>query len=144
MNTVKLSKRIFAYLIDLVIVTLPIIAFLNWLFYYVNMSFNYSIPWYFLLLAGFSLKWIVYTFFSILFLFIFNGRTLGNLILGIKIVHSDLKHLSFLDTICISAVHGLLSMMIISLFYMIIVHTERSVSDRLTDTYSIDYRHMNI
>lgn len=144
MNTVKLSKRIFAYLIDILIVSLPVIAGLIWFFYFINMSFNYAIPWYFLLLGGFLIKWLIYVLFSVLILLISNGRTLGNLIFGIKIVHANLKHLSFKDALCISAVHGLISMMIISLFYMIIVHTERSVSDRLTDTYSIDWRNSNL
>ena len=108
------------------------------------MEYNYAIPWYFLLVCGFIVQWLVYTILSTICVFIFNGRTFGNLLFGTKIVHQDLKHLSLKDAICISSVHGLLIMMIINLFFMLIVHTEKSVSDRLTDTLAVDYRHRNI
>lgn len=143
MNTAKLHKRVIAYLIDIVIISAPIVVGLIWLFYFINMEYNYATPWYFMLIGGLLIQWIIYTFLSTLIMFIFNGRTFGNALLGIKIIHADNRHLSFKDCLCISAVHGLLIMVIINLFYILIVHTEKSVSDRLTDTIAVDWRHRN-
>ena len=144
MNTARTNKRIFAYIIDLLLCTMPVIAGAILLYYQISVAYNYNIPWYFLLVGVLVTKWVVYFILSTIILLLSNGRTVGNFIFGIKIIHSDFKHLSLKDAMCISAVHGLIIMMVINMFYVYLVHTEKSVADRLTQTIAVDYRHRSI
>lgn len=138
MNTARFDKRVIAYLIDIVfsvVLTATGIVFAFILFEPIR-----QIPWYFSMLTSLILIWFVYTFINSLWLYISNGRTLGALIVGLRVVHPNLERLTFADSVCRSATLAIIAMVLINAIYMLYVHTEKTVFDRMSRTVVVDWR----
>jgi uncharacterized RDD family membrane protein YckC len=84
------------------------------------------------------LLFIIFTFFFIL---ISKGYTFGSLIMGVKIIHPNRIPLTARDAFLRGATIGVLPMVLVNAIYMISVHTERTIFDRITETVVVDYRH---
>lgn len=140
MNIARYEKRITAYLIDMVLAFLPSLALGIILLYY----FPKEVPWFFVIVIVALATWVLYAIFITLSLWIFNGRTLGTGITGIRIVHDNLARITFRDALLRSVNLGILVLALVNAVYMLAVHTERTVFDRLTDTVSVEWRKRNI
>lgn len=135
MNFAKPIQRIVAYIIDYVICHIPSVILAVLLFIYVP-----SLKWYCILLLSFLLYWLSFIVFNSFFLFVSNGFTLGGLIAKVRVVRSHLERLQYRDAFVRAASLGLLIMVIVNVFYMLIVHTERTIFDRISDTIVISYQ----
>ncbi len=134
METARLTKRIWAYIINL--------------FMYIGIGFACSVP--FLTLLNLHVLFYVLISFgvAIVFSFVFDsiilhashGYTIGALIMGVKCVASDGNRLSRKQVIIRSASESILIFALFDLIYFVKNHTERGVIDRLSDSFAIDTR----
>ena len=134
METARLAKRIWAYIINLIL--------------YLGVGFGVSVPFVTLL----HLPIIAYVFisigiaisasflFDILIIFTSHGFNIGFAILGVKYVASDGKKLSGKQIVVRSFSESLVVLVIFDLFFFIKNRTERGVIDRLTDSFAVDIR----
>lgn len=140
MNIARYEKRVAAYLIDMALSFLPALAGgIALLHYYPEV-----IPWFFVILIVALATWILYTLYCTLALWIFNGETIGNALTGIRVIHQNLERIGFLDAFLRSANLGVLVLAIVNAAYMLSVHTERTIFDRLSGTVSVEWRRRNL
>ena len=142
MNTAKLPRRIISYAFDMILsfaiaLTLVILGS-RFIKGFANLGIFYIVTIFFVLL------WITYVFIFAFWLFLSNGRTLGMLIFGLRVVHKDISRLKFGDCFARSAAEGVLIFIVIDLFFVLITNTERTSFDRISNTYVVDWRHRNI
>lgn len=139
MEIARFDKRIIAYCIDMIIAVAAGIATSVIL----AINTNWSIPWYFLILIGQTTGYFVYCLFVICALCWTNGFTLGGVILGIRSIHLDRKRISVGDAIVKGVTLGIIPMAFVNAVYMLVIHTEKTIFDRLTDTIVVDIRYFS-
>jgi uncharacterized RDD family membrane protein YckC len=134
MNIARFDKRIFAWLLDEV---LPL-------------GFGAGMAYILLHFVGTEISIFLIVFLSILadyfgyallnggLMHLSNGYTLGMAIFGIKTVHPDGERMRFHECWLKALLTGVIVMDIINAVYMVSIHTERSVFDRLTNSLVID------
>jgi len=132
MEIAKFTKRVFSYLCDL------ILCFAIGASCGVPLFLLTSIPWYFNVLITLACCYGSYLIPCIIFMSIVRGRTLGALIFGIKHVNNDGSKISIKNIIIKNLYLGLIPFTIVNAFYMLSVHTERTIFDKITDTIVID------
>ncbi|MFA5283250.1 MAG: RDD family protein [Bacilli bacterium] len=137
MEIARFDKRIIAYCIDMLIAAAAGVATSVLL----AINTDWSIPWYFLILIGQTIGYFIYCLFVICALHWTNGFTLGGAILGIKSIHLDRKKISVGDAIVKGVTLGIIPMAIVNAIYMLVIHTEKTIFDRLTDTIVVDIRY---
>lgn len=138
MNIASYTKRIWSYIIDAFLASICALAIFVVLFFYQTWIRN--VPIFFVILSFFFIEWLLYTLFFSLWLFASNGRTLGSLIFGTRVVHSNISRLSYGDCIARCASEGVLVLVVIDMFYVLIKHTEKTIFDRLSLTVVVDWR----
>ena len=134
METAVLSKRVWAYLIDMI-------------FYYAS-SFASALPLLLIVHLHYSLYIIisvgiamVLSFFLTLFLLnVTHGYTLGNALFGIRFVSSSGQRITFKTALIRAALEAIVIYALFDLFYFMKNRTERGVIDRLSDSFGIDTR----
>ena len=134
METAVLSKRVWAYIINLVI--------------YLGVGFSLSIPFLtllnihvvFYLLISFGVAIILSFFFDLFLMVVTKGYTMGSAILGIKYVSENGNKLSRRQAMIRSASESILVFVILDLLYFLRYRTERGAIDRLSDSFAIDTR----
>lgn len=139
MEIARYEKRIIAYLIDLLIAFIPPLVL--GIVIYFQIPFNTNIPIYFYFLAVELATYLLFIIFTFLFLMISKGFTLGSLFMGIKIMHPNRVPLTAREALLRGVTIGVLPMVLVNAVYMISVHTERTIFDRITETVVVDYRH---
>jgi len=138
MEIARYEKRVIAYFIDLMVAFLPCLAIgIN---IYLDVPLTQNIPIYFYVLGVQFATYILFVLLSIFFVMVSNGYTLGALIFGIRAVHLDRSRITFRDAIIRSITIGVLPMVLVNAIYMITIHTERTIFDRITETVVVDYR----
>ncbi len=134
MNNARRISRIVAYFIDLIIATIfSIIAII--IIVYASHYLNWLLNVFLLLLFD----WIIYAFINTITLYFFHGRTVGGYLLHIKIMKTNLAPLTFKNALVKSVTLGFLPMVIVNAIYMLVVKTERTIFDRLTDTIALSW-----
>lgn len=136
MEIARFNKRVLSYLIDFLI-TFGIGGGLS------SLLFIYAshISWYFLMILTFVICYATYLLVNIPVMYFSKGRSLGALIFGIKTVTKDNKTIS-LRNIWIKQLYlGLVPFVIANAIYMLVVHTEQTLFDRITNTIVIDITH---
>ncbi len=134
METARLSKRIWGYIINLIL--------------YLGVGFGTAVPFltllnlhvalYILIVLGIAI--VLSLLLDILIMALSHGYTLGSAIMGVKYVASDGKRLNSKEIVVRSACESLLIFVILDLIYFIKTRTERGVIDRLSDSFAIDTR----
>lgn len=132
MNIARYERRMLAYLVDF------------------TLAYGVSVGIYFLVLQVFSWPllscfWWIELMATILFILgygfgqvIFSGVTLGGLFFRTRVVKINNLSLRFKDAFIRSLTLSLPPMVLVNAVYMITVHTERSIFDRLSDTMVIN------
>lgn len=132
MNIARYERRIIAYLIDFLLAYGLSIAI-----YFVVLQF-YSWPvlsqYWWIELIGTILFVIGYGFGQVLF----HGVTLGSFFCKTRVVKINNEPLRYRDAFIRSLTLSLPPMVLINAIYMITVHTERSIFDRLSDTMVVN------
>lgn len=134
METAVLAKRIWAYIINLVL--------------YLGIGFAAGVPFLMLLniqiifyiLISFGITIILSFFFDLFLLVVSKGYTIGTAIIGIRYVSSDGKRINRRQAMVRSASESMLIFVIIDLMYFVKNNTERGVIDRLSNSFAIDTR----
>lgn len=139
MNPAKFPKRVISYVFDMVLSFIISLALIILGSIFLDGFANLGI--FYIVLIFFGLLWFVYTFIFTFWLFLSNGRSLGMLIFGLRVVHKDVSRLSFGDSLARCASEGMLVFIIIDLFYVLINNSERTAFDRISNTYVVDWRH---
>lgn len=134
MKIAKFNKRVFSYLVDLIIcfcaggfASFPLYKFTK-------------IPLYFNILLTLVICYFVYLIFCILFMIIVRGMSLGSLIFGVKHVNEDGSNISIRNVIIKNLYLGLIPFTIVNAIYMLSIHTQKTIFDKITDTIVIDIR----
>lgn len=138
MEIARYEKRLIAYLIDFLVALIP--AFASFITLYFYLKPIVTIPAYFYALAAQLFTYIFYFIFTFLFLIISKGYTLGMLIIGTKVIHTSKRPPNARESFLRSISLGLLPMVIVNIGYMLIVHTEKTIFDRLSETIVVDAR----
>ena len=134
METARLSKRVWAYIINLLIC--------------VGIGFGSAIPFLtllnlhiiFYILIGIGFSFVLSFAFGSLIMSVSHGYNIGSAILGIRYVASDGKKLTVRQVIVRSFSESIVILVILDLIYFIKNRTERGVIDRLTSSFAIDTR----
>lgn len=135
MEIARYERRVLAYLFDLLICLGMAIG--TWLIIRHNWNLTYVMQIlicetlmgaYYFLFAGIVLKWT-------------NGYTLFGALMRTKVIHIDDRDISYRDAFLRSMCLAIFPWVIVNAFYMLIIHTERTIFDKLTDTIVIDRRH---
>ena len=138
MNIARFEKRIIAYLIDIVL-AIGIVT-TGYIFGYIYIEPIQGISWYFSILIFLILVWLIYMLINVNWLFFSNGRSLGTLICGTRVVHPNLERLTYKDCVCRSAALAIIPMVFVNAVYMLVVHTEKTAFDRMSKTVVVDWR----
>ena len=134
METARLTKRVWAYIINL--------------FFYLATGFGCGVlfltllswPVYAYILISLGIA-IIFSFVNdLLILMLTRGYTVGSAIMGVRYVASDGKKLSFKQALVRSGSESIAIFVIFDLIYFLKNRTERGVIDRLSDSFAIDTR----
>jgi len=139
MEIARYEKRIIAYLIDLILAFAPPLAAA--IVVYFRLPLNFDLPLYFYFLGVEIASYLLFIIFSFFFIIISKGFTFGSLIMGIKIMHPSRIPLTARDAFLRGVTIGVLPMVLANAVYMLAIHTERTIFDRITETVVVDYRH---
>ncbi len=139
MEIARYEKRIIAYLIDLILAFAPPLAAA--IVVYLRLPPNFDLPLYFYFLGVEIASYLLFIIFSFFFIIISKGFTFGSLIMGIKIMHPNRIPLTARDAFLRGVTIGVLPMVLANAVYMLAIHTERTIFDRITETVVVDYRH---
>ncbi len=136
MGIARYEKRLLAYLFDEVLACLfgVGIAILMYHFEVLGESI--------FLIAVLScvFAYLVYVFLCTLVSALSGGMTFGFMVAGIKAIHSDGSPFTLRDAFIRAVTKGLLPAVLANAVYMLAVHSQRSIFDRLSDTLVIDKR----
>ncbi len=132
MKIAGFEKRIFSYLIDLII---PIA--LSVLLYFIVFRYSPIKTMFTIYVILLTLISITYFIINTIVTYLSNGYTLGNLFFHIRVIGENEK-LSFISCVLKYAFLAFPMCAVINAFYMIITHTEITIFDKisLTKTYS--------
>ena len=134
METARLAKRVWAYIINL--------------FFYLATGFGcgvlfltlLSCPVYAYIFISLGIA-IIFSFVNdLLILMLTRGYTVGSAIMGVRSVASDGKKLSFKQALVRSGSESITIFVVFDLIYFLKNRTERGVIDRLSDSFAIDTR----
>ncbi|MCQ2794512.1 MAG: RDD family protein [Bacilli bacterium] len=134
MNIEHKKKRILSYLIDFVLPIALGIATTTLLIMRANF------PWYFAMLIGAGACYLLYLLLNTIFLCSTHGYTFGSLIFAIKTVTLQGEDISWRIALVKNLYLGLIPFAIVNAVYMLVVHTERTVFDKITDTIVVDVK----
>ena len=134
METARLAKRVWAYIINL--------------FFYLTTGFACSIPFltllscpvYAYILISLGIAFVFSFINDLLIMVLTRGYTVGSAIMGVRYVASDGKKLSFKQALVRSGCESTLIFVFFDLIYFLKNRTERGVIDRLSDSFAIDTR----
>lgn len=134
MEVAVLSKRIWAYIINLII--------------YLIIGFSSSLPfllmlhlhWAYYILISLSITIAISIPLNLFFLMVTRGYNIGSSIFGVKYVGVRNMKITFKQAFVRAMAESLLIFALFDLFYFWKNRTERGVIDRLTDTFAIDIR----
>jgi uncharacterized RDD family membrane protein YckC len=137
MKIARYEKRIVGWLIDEAFSLLVGVPVLVLLLYYSTDANSVYLAILYAVLSDYAF----YIFLGGITMSISGGATFGMMITGIKCFCPNGNQLKIRECFLRSAMTGFLAMDIVNAIYMLVVHTERSVFDRLTENIVIDVRH---
>lgn len=132
MKIAGFEKRIISYLIDFVI-PLLLAVYLSFRILEKN-----SAPWLEYVLLIEVLAASIYTFINTIFMALTHGLTLGTLIVKTKITPLNSKNMHIRRILIRNVGMAVLPMVFVNIFFMLTVHTERSIFDRLSDSIVVN------
>ena len=134
METARLAKRVWAYIINLVFYLatgfacgIPFLTLLSW-------------PVYAYILISLGIAFVFSLINDLLIMLLTRGYTVGSAIMGVRYVASDGKKLSFKQALVRSSSESIFIFAFLDLIYFLKNRTERGVIDRLSDSFAIDTR----
>jgi len=130
MRIARYEKRLLAYFIDFGIALAGALA----IFFLIPMPLTIVEK---VLLSQLGAAFI-YFLMTLVLLLITNGFTLGAAITGIRVMRLDDEKISITDALIRSSSLAIFPWAIINAINMLLVHTERTLFDRLSDTLVID------
>jgi len=140
MKIARYEKRMFGWVIDEIMALGPAIAF----FFFIRTLGGAFSSVYLALVLSFLVQYVAYFILVPIFMGMSGGSTLGMLIFGIRCYTPEGGHISGGQCFLRSLLTGIWAMDLLNAVYMLLVHTERSVFDRLTDSLVIDFRHPDL
>mgnify|MGYP003321582360 CR=1 FL=1 len=137
MEIARFEKRVISYLIDLVFPYAIGITSGVLLFVYT------PLPWYFSLLLLFLFCFVAYLLVNVPAMGLSKGHGIGSAITGIKTINENGSPITWKAVWIKNLYYALLPCVIANAIYMLIIHTERTLFDRITDTVVVDERIKN-
>ncbi len=130
MHIARYEKRLFAYLFD------SLVSLLG------GMAIFFLIPMPIALIEKILLSQVaaalIYVATTSIMLMITNGFTFGSLFVRVRVVRLDDRRLGWREVLIRSAGLAIFVWSLINAVYMLSVHTERTMFDRMSDTIVID------
>ena len=134
METARLNKRFWSYIINLV--------------FYLGIGFAAASPLLilttahiiFYFLTSFGSAIILSFFFDLFLLVVTKGYNIGSAIMGVKYVTNNGERINRRQSMIRSASESTLVLVFLDLIYFLRYRTERGVIDRLSDSFAIDTR----
>jgi len=130
MRIARFEKRLFAYLFDILLAGLASFA----IFFLIPMNLTFIEKVLLQQIGGATIYFILTT----IILSITNGFTLGSVFVRIRVVRLDDERLRLKDAAMRSIGLAIFPWVLINAIHMLIIHTERTVFDRLSETIVID------
>ncbi|MCQ2795634.1 MAG: RDD family protein [Bacilli bacterium] len=134
MEIARFNKRVFSYLVDFLIsigigagCSVPLFMFA-------------VLPWYFSMMISFLICYVVYLLINVPVMYFSKGRSFGAFIFGIKTVTKENGTISSRNIWVKQLYLGLIPFVVANAIYMLVVHTEQTLFDRITNTIVIDIK----
>lgn len=135
MEIARFNKRVLSYLVDFLIsfgigagCAVPLFMFTK-------------LPWYFIIMIDCVICYAVYLLINVPVMYFSKGRSFGAFIFGIKTVTKENSTISSRNIWVKQLYLGLIPFVIANAIYMLVVHTEQTLFDRITNTIVIDIIH---
>ena len=135
MEVARFNKRAFSYLIDFLISYGIGIGLSSLIFIFAT-----GFPWYFGILISFVICYVTYLLINVPMMYFSKGRSFGALIFGIKTVTKENANISIRNIWIKQLYLGLIPFVIANAIYMLVVHTEQTLFDRITNTMVVDVK----
>lgn len=132
MRILKFEKRILAYLLDFI---LPVLLTVVLYFFYLR-TLNW--PWVRTLFVLEIIASTLYTIINTLFCYFSKGKTIGGFIVNARVVPMQNMPITFANSFIRYLSLSVIPFVLVNIFFMLSVHTERSIFDRLSDTVIIE------
>lgn len=134
MEIARYERRVMAYLLDILMClgcAFAVWFFVGWMRLLPIVAqiviLELLMGFFYMLFGGIFLKWS-------------NGYTLGGAFMRIKVVHMDDRDITYRDAFIRSVGLSIIPWVLVNAVYMLIVHTERTIFDKMTDTIVVDRR----
>lgn len=134
MGVARFEKRVFSYLIDNV---LPILFSVLGSILLLN---NTTIPWYFILIIAILTAYFLFQLINVNVMAATGGYTIGSAIFQIKTVTINGNKISYRNALIKNLYHGIVPLVFANAIYMLVVHTEHTIFDKITDTIVVDQK----
>lgn len=126
------TKRVFSYLIDLIFAFGLGGGLGSLIFIFTKLS------WYFALIATITICYACYLIINVPLMYFTKGYTIGGAFFNIKTVNEDNSVIS-LTNIWIKCLYlGVIPFTIANAIFMLVIHTQVSVFDRITNTVVVE------
>lgn len=139
MEIARFYKRVFSYLVDFLI-SFGIGGGLSSLIF----IFAPQIPWYFSMLLSFVICYAIYLLINIPVMHLSKGRSFGAFIFGIKTTTKENGRISLRNIWVKQLYLGLIPFVVANAIYMLVIHTEQTLFDRITNTIVIDIKNSQV
>lgn len=128
MDIARFEKRVLSYIIDFIIPVLISCVILYFLSKY------YNFPWITYAIIGEILMAIFYFLINTLCMLLIKGRSLGMIICKTKVASLNSDKITTRQIILRNMSLAIIPMALVNIFFMLTVHTERSIFDRISNT----------
>lgn len=133
MINAKYYKRIYGWIIDEIISLLFGIACIFLIFY-----FSPTFSLFFAVVIAIFVDYFFYVFLTSIIMYLNNGSSFGMMLQKIKTVNINGNPLKYKACFLKCFLNGIIVVTIVNAIFMVCVHTERSLFDRLTDTIAVE------
>ncbi|MCI6215828.1 MAG: RDD family protein [Bacillales bacterium] len=136
MVNAKYYRRIYGWLLDELVALLFGIACVFLIFY-----FDSAFSLFFAVAISVFVDYFFYVFITSIVMYLTKGSSIGMLIERIRTVDLQSSRLTYRACFLKCFLNGIIVVTIVNAFFMIFVHTERSIFDRLTNTTAVERHH---
>lgn len=128
----RFEKRLFSYLVDFI---LPLAGGILTSLLFLKIPY---FPWFVIFIFAILFTYFYYLFINLVLMAIFKYRTLGMIIFKTKMIKNDGSEAAFKDCVVKCLYLGLVPFSVINAIYMITVHTEITLFDKMTNTLVVE------
>lgn len=134
MEIARFEKRIFSYIIDM------ILSIVTFIIINVVLARFTSISWYFVLIIAVFSSYAINLLVNVPVMGFSKGRSIGAYIFKIKTIKKDNSSIDWKIAWIKNLYLALIPIVVVNAVYMLTIHTEKTAIDKITNTVVIDIK----